>query len=146
MLVLGAGRMGLGAAFDLAAQADVDEVTVADMDAEKARAVASRVQHGKVTPMQLDVKKHSDVVNLMRGHASAISCVNYWLNEDLARAAIEAGTNFCDLGGNNDVVAAELALDSEARAKGGSIIPDYGLAPGRVAVLAAHSAAGLGLP
>lgn len=141
MLVLGAGRMGLGAAHDLAAQPDVAEVTVADMDLEKARSVAARVPHGKVTAVQVDVKRHADAVALMRGHASAISCVNYWLNEDLARAAIEAGTHFCDLGGNNNVVAAELALDEAARAKGVSIVPDCGLAPGMVAVLAAHGAA-----
>ena len=144
MLVLGAGRMGLGAAHDLAAQHDVEEVTVADQDLEKARFVASRVGHGKVTPKRIDVKNHAEAVALMRGHASAISCVNYWLNEDLARAAIEAGTNFCDLGGNNDVVAAELALDDAAKAKGVSIIPDCGLAPGMVAVLAAHGAARFG--
>jgi lysine 6-dehydrogenase len=139
MLVLGAGRMGLGAAHDLAAQKDVEEVTVADMDQAKAAAIASRIQ--KVKAVSLDVKRRSDVVSLMRGHASTISCVNYWLNEELARAAIEAGTNFCDLGGNNDVVDKELALDAEARAAGVSIIPDCGLAPGMVAVLAAHGAA-----
>src|SRR5207245_6645009 len=49
--------------------------------------------------------------------------------------------NFCDLGGNNDVVAAELALDTEARSRGVNIIPDCGLAPGMVAVLVAHGAA-----
>ncbi|HLL73175.1 MAG TPA: saccharopine dehydrogenase C-terminal domain-containing protein, partial [Pyrinomonadaceae bacterium] len=56
-------------------------------------------------------------------------------------AAIEARTNFCDLGGNNSVVASELALDAEARAAGINIIPDCGLAPGMVSVLAAHGAA-----
>ena len=72
--------------------------------------------------------------------ASAISCVNYWLNEKLANSAIDAGTNFCDLGGNNDVVDAELALDGKARAAGINIVPDCGLAPGMVAVLVAHGA------
>src|SRR5688500_879214 len=108
MLVLGAGRMGLGAVHDLAAQPDVAEVTVADVDHGKAKHVADRVKHGKVTATQIDVNDHRAVVQLMRGHASTISCVNYWLNEKLARAAIEAGTNFCDLGGNNDIVDAEL--------------------------------------
>src|SRR4029079_15285384 len=55
--------------------------------------------------------------------------------------AIEAETNFCDLGGNNDVVAKELALDNEARVAGVNVIPDCGLAPGMVAVLVAHAAA-----
>ena len=140
ILVLGAGRMGLGAVHDLAKQPDVDEVTVADVAADRAHHVASMVD-GNVTPRAIDVSRHEDVVSLMRGHDSAISCVNYWLNERLARAALEAGTNFCDLGGNNDVVDAELALDAEARSRGVNIIPDCGLAPGMVAVLVAHGAA-----
>ena len=140
MLVLGAGRMGLGAVHDLAAQNDVTEVTVADADASRAREVAERVK-GKVRPVHLDVTDHTALIGLMRGHAAVISCVNYWLNEQLATAAIEAETNFCDLGGNNDVVAKELALDNEARAAGVNVIPDCGLAPGMVAVLVAHAAA-----
>src|ERR1041385_7746034 len=138
VLVLGAGRMGYGAVFDLIRQPDVERVTVADAVLERAQHVASLGP--KVVPVQLDVSDDAAVVDLMRGHASAISCVNYWYNEKLARAAIAAGTNFCDLGGNNSVVDAELALDAEARAAGGNIIPDCGLAPGMVAVLVAHGA------
>jgi len=139
MLVLGAGRMGLGAVHDLVSQPDVSGVTVADADGSKARDIAARYGE-RVTPAQIDCNDDKAVVELMRGHASAISCVNYWLNERLARAAIEAGTNFCDLGGNNDVVDAELALDSRARAANVNVIPDCGLAPGMVAVLVAHGA------
>ncbi len=139
MLVLGAGRMGLGAVHDLVSQSDVDGVTVADFDRTKAEAIAARYPD-KVKAAQIDCNDHDAVVELMRGHASAISCVNYWLNVGLAKAAIEAGTHFCDLGGNNDVVDAELALDGEARAAGVNIIPDCGLAPGMVAVLVAHGA------
>jgi lysine 6-dehydrogenase len=139
MLVLGAGRMGLGAVHDLVSQSDVDGVTVADFDRAKADQIAARYPQ-KVVAAQIDCNDHAAVVELMREHASAISCVNYWLNERLARAAIEAGTHFCDLGGNNDVVDAELALDAEARKAGVNIIPDCGLAPGMVAVLVAHGA------
>ena len=88
MLVLGAGRMGLGAVHDLAAQPDVTEVTVADYDASRAQDVAERVGSSKVRAAQIDCNDHAAVVALMRGHASAISCVNYWLNERLARAAM----------------------------------------------------------
>lgn len=133
--------MGLGAVHDLVRQADVDEVTVADVAAERAQRLAAIVGSPKVTPREADVSNFAATVELMRGHEAAISCVNYWLNEQLARAAIEAGTHFCDLGGNNDVVAAELAFDDRARAKGVNVIPDCGLAPGMVAVLVAHGAA-----
>ncbi len=139
LLVLGAGRMGLGAVHDLASQADVEQVTVADVDQLRANAVAARVG-SKVVPMHLDANNHDATIRLMQGHAAVISCVVYKLNEHLAKCAIEAGTNFCDLGGNNDVVAAELALDAEARGRNINIIPDCGLAPGMVAVLVAHGA------
>jgi lysine 6-dehydrogenase len=139
MLVLGAGRMGLGAVHDLLAQPDVTAVTIADAYGAKAQDIAARYGE-RVTAVEIDCNDDDAVVGLMAGHASAISCVNYWLNERLARAAIAAGTNFCDLGGNNDVVDAELALDAHARAAGVNVIPDCGLAPGMVAVLVAHGA------
>ena len=80
------------------------------------------------------------MVALFRGHDSVISCVNYWYNVELSKAAIETGANFCDLGGNNYVVDDQLALDEQARAAGINIIPDCGLAPGMVSVLAMHGA------
>lgn len=141
ILVLGAGRMGYGAAYDLGQSAGVETVTVADIDMGLAERTASRVPGGKVTPARVDVNDSEKVVELMRGHTSVISCVVYTHNLALARAAIKAGVNFCDLGGNNSVVDAELALDAEARAAGVNVIPDCGLAPGMVSVLVAHGAA-----
>jgi lysine 6-dehydrogenase len=142
VLVLGAGRMGLGAAYDLAHNSrDVESVTVADVDEGRARAVAETLKSERVRPAQVDVADGARVVELMRGHDAVISCVTYFHNLGLARAAVEARTNFCDLGGNNAVVDAELALDEEARAAGINVIPDCGLAPGMVSVLAAHGAA-----
>src|SRR4051812_43207630 len=44
ILVLGAGRMGYGAVHDLVNQPDVEEVTVADVAAERAHHVASAVK------------------------------------------------------------------------------------------------------
>src|SRR5688500_10715917 len=133
ILVLGAGRMGHGAAYDLVHNSpEVAAVTVADLDLEKAESVAAAVGTSKIIPRQIDAADRAAVTELMRGHDSVISCVNYWYNESLSGAAIEAGSNFCDLGGNNYVVDAQLALDERARAKNISIIPDCGLAPGMV--------------
>lgn len=142
ILVLGAGRMGYGAAFDLVHNSPgVERVTIADFDLKKAEAAAEKVGTSRIDAHHVDCASHSDVARLMQGHDSAISCVNYWYNESLSRAAIESGTNFCDLGGNNYVVDAQLALDDEAKAAGINIIPDCGLAPGMVSILAMRGAA-----
>ncbi len=142
ILVLGAGRMGHGAVYDLVHNSPgVTAVTIADFDVKKAESVAEAVGTHTITATHIDAANYAATVDLMRGHDSAISCVNYWYNESLSRAAIETGTNFCDLGGNNYVVDEQLALDAEAKAAGVNIIPDCGLAPGMVSILAMHGAA-----
>lgn len=142
VVVLGAGRMGHGAVFDLVNNSpDVISVTVADFDLAKAEAVVTAVGSSIVEARQIDASNYADVVELMRGHDSVISCVNYWFNVSLSKAAIETGANFCDLGGNNYVVDEQLALDEQAKEAGINIIPDCGLAPGMVSVLAMHGAA-----
>jgi lysine 6-dehydrogenase len=141
ILVLGAGRMGLGAVYDLAHNSpDVEVVTVADFDLKKAEEVAAKVNSPKVKAQQIDVSDNSKIVELMKDHDSAISCVNYWYNVELSKAAIATKTNFCDLGGNNYIVDEQLALNEEAQKAGISIIADCGLAPGMVSVLAMHGA------
>ena len=142
ILVLGAGRMGHGAVFDLIHNSkEVERVTVADFDLHKARAVATAVGSSRVDAARVDASDIPTVTDLIRGHDSVISCVNYWYNVALSRAAIQTGANFCDLGGNNYIVDEQLALDAEASAAGINIIPDCGLAPGMVSVLAMHGAA-----
>ena len=139
ILVLGAGRMGLGAAYDLAHNSnEVSKITVADSDITKAEEVAEKIKSTKVSIEELDVTKYEKTVSIMDSHDSAISCVNYWYNLELSSIAIETSTNFCDLGGNNYIVDKQLALHSEAKQAGINIIPDCGLAPGMVSVLAMH--------
>jgi lysine 6-dehydrogenase len=141
ILVLGAGRMGHGAAFDLIHNSpDVEAVTIADFDSAKAETIAAQINHPKIQTKQIDVSDYAAVASLMRGHDAAISCVNYWYNLKLSKAAIETKTNFCDLGGNNTIVDSQLALDAEAKRANINIIPDCGLAPGMVSVLAMHGA------
>ncbi len=141
ILVLGAGRMGFGAVYDLVHNSpEVEFVTVADFDFAKAEEVAAKVGSEKVFAKQIDASNYSAAIEVMREHDSAISCVNYWYNLELSKAAIETRTNFCDLGGNNYIVDAQLALDAAAKNAGINIIPDCGLAPGMVSVLAMHGA------
>jgi lysine 6-dehydrogenase len=141
ILVLGAGRMGHGAVFDLIHNSpEVTAVTVADYDLSKAEKIAAEIGSQKLNAARLDVSNSSDVTGLMSDHDSAISCVNYWYNADLSKTAIETKTNFCDLGGNNYIVDRQLALDEEAKSAGINIIPDCGLAPGMVSILAIHGA------
>jgi lysine 6-dehydrogenase len=138
-LVIGAGMMGSAAAFDLANSPGVELVIVADKDAERAGNVAAAIGP-KAESATLDAGVRSDVLALMRRVDGVIGATSYTHNVALTKAAIEARVHFCDLGGNMDVVYAQMELDSAARAAGVLVSPNCGLAPGMACVIAAGAA------
>jgi lysine 6-dehydrogenase len=72
----------------------------------------------------------------MQGAKSVMCALPYYFNLEMTKLAIEAGAHFSDLGGNTEIVSQQKALSAAAKAKGVSVIPDCGLAPGMVNVLA----------
>jgi lysine 6-dehydrogenase len=86
----------------------------------------------------LDVNNHDAVRETMRGHAAVMSAIPYYFNGPMARLAVEMACHFSDLGGNTEIVFEQKKLHDEAIARGVSVIPDCGLAPGMVNILAAE--------
>src|SRR5262249_11334139 len=74
----------------------------------------------------------------LQGHAAVMSAIPYYYNGPMARAAVECGCHFSDLGGNTEIVLEQKKLHDQAVAAGISVIPDCGLAPGMVNILAAE--------
>ncbi len=139
LLVIGAGMMGSAAAYDMARSAAVESITLADMDGKRAKQAAERVNKlsrgKKVSALKVDATSNRAITKLMRRHQAALSCVPYFYNLKLAKAAIEAGCHFADLGGNNTVVRQELALEKKAAKHAVAIAPDCGLSPGMASIL-----------
>jgi lysine 6-dehydrogenase len=133
-LVLGAGMMGRAAAYDLAQFDPSAHVVVADINAEAADR-AARAAGPNVRPLMLDVNAGGALAKALAGMDVVISAVSYAVNERLTRAAIDAGVHMCDMGGNNDVVDRQLAMDGQAQTAGVTIVPNCGLAPGLINVL-----------
>lgn len=141
--VLGAGRQGVAAAYDMARFGDADRVILADRDVGLATAGAARIRaltdHQRVEARAVDVGDARALVRLLEPVDALLSAVPYALNLRVAQAAIAARTHMCDLGGNTDVVWAQLALHDQALLAGVSIVPDCGLQPGMGNTLAVHA-------
>ncbi len=142
-LVLGSGLMGSAVALDLVRSEGVERVTIADADGERARHVASTLASKKVQARSLDVQYFDEVIEIMRGHDCAIGAISFRYNYALSKAALEAGIHYCDLGGNDEVVAKQRTLDDSAKKRNVTIVPNCGLAPGLASVVAAGGAAKL---
>ncbi|MFN2167660.1 MAG: saccharopine dehydrogenase family protein [Anaerolineae bacterium] len=132
--VLGAGRQGTACAYDLIKFGGAKTVSLADQSLGVARAAADRV-NGLLrveiaSPVHVEAGDHGALVSVLSGVDAFLSAVPYGLNLSVTQAAIEAGANMCDLGGNTDVVRQQLAFDGQARAAGISVVPDCGQVPG----------------
>lgn len=142
-LVLGAGRQGIAAAYDLAKFGDAGRIMLADADEALARQSAERVNQllGRKAAegIALDVRNQAAVRRALKGHDVALSAVPYFFNLQLTRAAIADGVSFCDLGGNTEIVRQQHALDAEARRAGVRVVPDCGMGPGMGNTLAVHA-------
>ncbi|MDF3052884.1 MAG: Saccharopine dehydrogenase [Geminicoccaceae bacterium] len=138
LLVLGAGLQGCACAYDLLQNASVTRVTLADVRPVKLPKFLSGDWQGRLRVIQLDVADTPAVYAAFRGHAAVMSAIPYYYNGPMAKAAVECGCHFSDLGGNTDIVLEQKKLHDQAVAKGISVIPDCGLAPGMVNILAAE--------
>ncbi|HWH51738.1 MAG TPA: saccharopine dehydrogenase C-terminal domain-containing protein [Gemmatimonadaceae bacterium] len=136
MLVLGAGLQGSACAYDLLQNADVREVRLADIHVAHLHDFLAPYSGARLIPTTLDVRDRTAVLGAMRGCDGVMSAIPYYFNYELAKLAVEAGVHFCDLGGNTEIVFKQKELDAEARAKKITVVPDCGLAPGMVNILA----------
>jgi lysine 6-dehydrogenase len=133
-LLLGAGRQGVAAAYDLARFGQADHIIVADVNHEVATVAAARLNRllGRemATPRALDATDAEAVRAAFKDVQGCLNSVHYGLNIGLTRLAIECGVHMTDLGGNTDVVREQLLMDDAAKRAGVTIVPDCGMGPG----------------
>ena len=143
--VIGSGRQGTAAAYDLALLGDAEYVLMADMSLAQAEQSAARVNQlvGREVAhaAQVNVQDEDAVVALLTGASISVfvSGVPYFFNMCLTRAAIRARASMCDFGGNTDQIRQQLAFDAEAEAAGITLIPDCGQVPGLGTSLCAYA-------
>jgi len=137
-LVIGAGKQGSACALDLLQAPSVTSVVLADKSINKpAEYLQPFIGKGKLQLLKLDLKDTAAVRAAMQGKQSVLSAAPYYFNGDLATLAVEAGAHHADLGGNTEIaLTMKRDLDAAAKAKAVSVIPDCGLAPGMVNILA----------
>ncbi len=141
--VIGAGRQGTAAAYDMVKFGDADEVRLADVRLLQARHAATRVNRlagaRLARALPVDVSDSAATRRILEGVDVCLSAVPYFFNLDLTRAAIESGVSMVDLGGNTEIVRKQLMLDPKAREAGVSVIPDCGMGPGLNITLAVYA-------
>lgn len=142
--------MGRAAAWDLARQPATEVVRLVDRDHQALTAARREIEalleagvgkgstRANIETEVFDLERDTGLENLLGWATVTVSSADYRFNEAITRAAIEAHTHLCDMGGNIFVVEKQLALSDRAEAAGVTIVPDCGLAPGMACLLAAR--------
>lgn len=136
-VVIGYGKIGKAIIYDLLKHNEFEKIYLIDQ-----KLINIIDLDGRVDPYQYDLNNEAHFKTLEYFLESKkinviISASDYSLNLKLTELAIKIGANFCDLGGNNDVVNAQFALNDKAIEKGITVIPAVGLAPGLAEYVAA---------
>ncbi len=133
VLLLGAGKIGRMIARFLVESGDYD-VTVCDADAAALKRIADRV---RVSTTVVDASDSKQLKAAMQKCDSVISALSFAFNPEVAQAALEAGANYFDL--TEDVATTQAVRKISAQAADGQIfMPQCGLAPGFISIVANH--------
>ncbi len=125
-LILGAGMMGRAIAYDIVQSKGKDSLTVIDANAQACQSLRDCLG---IDVHNMDVNS-PEIDQHIRDAGSVICALPYGFNLGFMKKAIAAGAHFCDLGGNDDIVSSQLALDAQAKDADVLCVPDCGLAPG----------------
>ena len=141
--VLGAGRQGTAAAYDMARWGAAQRVLLADIDQEVARKAAQRLNRmldtDIITATYVDASDPASVAQVLHGVDACLSAVPYYYNLGITKVAIGLGVNLCDLGGNTDIARQQHTFAEAACQVGISIIPNCGQVPGMGTSLAVYA-------
>ena len=140
ILVIGGGKIG-----SVVAELLVDtpesggyRVTVADRSAALLAQIAANPQRSpRLSTLVLDVNDPAQLAAALAGRFAVLSAAPYHLTLQVARAARDAGVHYLDL---TEDVASTRAIRALAAGAQTAFIPQCGLAPGFIAIVAADLA------
>jgi saccharopine dehydrogenase-like NADP-dependent oxidoreductase len=132
----GAGAMGRVTVRALTEFEDVDWITIADYNEERACEVAATLNSSKIEVKQIDVNDAERLANLLRGSDVVLSAVDYIFNLPVLKACIQEKVHYADLGGLFHMTRKLMDMSAEVEAAGITAIMGMGGTPGITNLLA----------
>jgi saccharopine dehydrogenase-like NADP-dependent oxidoreductase len=129
IVVIGAGKIG-GAIADMLVATGDYRVTIADRSEGQLAAVS---RHPAIATRVVDIADDAGLDAVLAGAFAVLSAAPFHLTEKVARAAFRTGTHYLDL---TEDVATTRQVEQLAEAASTAFIPQCGLAPGFISIVA----------
>jgi saccharopine dehydrogenase-like NADP-dependent oxidoreductase len=134
VVVIGAGKIG-GAIASMLAQSEDYAVLVTDRSAEQLEKIE---RHPAVSTAVVDITDREGLLACLRGKFAVLSAAPFSLTGRIAEAARKAGIHYLDL---TEDVATTKKVEELAKGADVAFIPQCGLAPGFISIVANDLAA-----
>ena len=131
--ILGSGRQGTAAGYDLIRFLPDCDLTFADIDIRQSIKASERIEkllEKKIDAVQIDLMEKTKLCDFLEPFDIFLSSVPYKFNVYLTDMAINTKTSMVDLGGHTLNVKDQLLRDLDAKNAGITIVPDCGMGPG----------------
>jgi lysine 6-dehydrogenase len=132
----GAGAMGRVTVRTLAEYQNIDQITIADYNEERAREVAAALNSSKIQVKQIDVNDAERLASLVRGADVVLSAVEYIFNLPILKVCIQEKVHYADLGGLFHMTRKLMDISPQVEAAGITAILGMGGTPGITNLLA----------
>lgn len=139
MIIGGAGLMGRIAALDLQESPAVEQLVIADYQADKAEELAASFNDPRITSRFVDATDIEAMAGVIGNCDAVINSTVAALNVNVMRACLKAGCHYNDLGGLFHNTLKQLKLDEDFRKAGLSAVVCMGSAPGITNIMARYA-------
>ena len=131
--IIGSGRQGTAAAYDIVSHGKPKSLTVIDSNnhnLEKCKNKIKKLTNFDVDIINIDINDENRLIKSLLDIDIFLSSVPYKFNLYLTDVAIKSKTSMVDLGGHTNNVIKQLEKSKEAKEAGITIVPDCGMGPG----------------
>jgi lysine 6-dehydrogenase len=143
--VLGAaGTIAPAIVHDLAESDEVADLSLLDLEGERAAAVASEHGGGKARADSVDAREAGELATRLQDCDVLVNTASYRVNLDAMQACLGARCHYLDLGGLYWMTRQQRKLGPEFERAGLLALLGIGSAPGKTNLMAARAAADLG--
>lgn len=136
IVVIGCGNIGSVITQDLANSLSSAEITMADMNKNRAEEAVSKIGKGNVSVIQVDASNHTELVGVLRKFDLAVDALPGWLGYRVCKAAISAQVDMVDVSYMPEDI---MKLHNAALKAKICLIPDCGMSPGIGNILIGHA-------
>ena len=132
--IIGTGKQGTAAAYDLVKFANIDSLLLIDTNKKSIDKCLLKIEtvigDCKVETSIIDISDKNKLCDLLKDQDVFLSSVPYSFNLMLTEVAIKSKTSMVDLGGHTGNVIKQLKYNEDAKKSQITIVPDCGMGPG----------------